>query len=72
MLHSAEYGPPRAMASHRGERSSALFYNAIKALEQVQGDPLTVRFFQLIRDKGQEMIRSEMQQAAEEEIFFRS
>jgi hypothetical protein len=72
MLHSAEYGPPRAMASHRGERSNALFHNAIKALEQVQGDPLTVHFFQLIRDKGQEMIRSEMQQDAEEEVFFRS
>jgi hypothetical protein len=60
------------MASHRGERSNALFHNAIKALEQVQGDPLTVHFFQLIRDKGQEMIRSEMQQDAEEEVFFRS
>ncbi len=72
MLHSAEYGPPRAMASRRGERSNALFHNAIKALEQVQGDTLTTRFFQQIRDKGQEMIRSEMRQDAEEEVFFRS
>jgi hypothetical protein len=72
MLHNAEYGPPRAMASHRGERSNALFHKAMQALEQAQGDQLTVRFFQQIRDKGQEMIQSEMRQAAEEEVFFRS
>jgi hypothetical protein len=60
------------MASHRGERSNALFHNAMQAIEQAQGDQLTVRFFQQIRDKGQEMIQSEMRQAAEEEVFFRS
>lgn len=72
MLHSAEYGPPRAMASARGERSNALFHNSIKALEQVQGDPLAVSFFQQLHKRGQEMIRSEMQEQAEEEVFFRS
>jgi hypothetical protein len=72
MLHHAEYGPPRAAASHRGQRSNALFHNAHKALELVQGDSLSVRFFQRLRDRGQEMIRSEMRQQAEEEVFFRS
>jgi hypothetical protein len=72
MLHSAEYGPPRAIASRRGERSNALFYNANKALEDFQGDPLTVRFFQKLRDRGHKRIQSEMRQAAEEEVFFRS
>jgi hypothetical protein len=72
MLHNAEYGPPRAMASHRGERSNALFHKALKAIENAQGDPLSVRFFRQLRDRGQEMIQSEMRQSAEEEIFFRS
>jgi hypothetical protein len=30
------------------------------------------QLFQSIRDKGHEMIRSEMQQEVEEEVFFRS
>jgi hypothetical protein len=72
MLRYAEYGPPRAAASLRGQRSNALFHNAHKALECVQGDPLAVRFFQQLRDRGQEMIQSEMRQAADEEVFFRS
>lgn len=72
MLRYAEYGPPRAAASLRGQRSNALFHNAHKALEYVKGDPLSVRFFQQLRDRGQEMIRSEMRQEAEEEVFFRS
>jgi hypothetical protein len=72
MLHNAEYGPPRAAASLRGQRSNALFHNAQKALENVQGDPLSASFFQQLRDRGQEMIQSEMQRDAEEEVFFRS
>jgi hypothetical protein len=72
LLHYAEYGPPRAMASHRGERSYRLFHSALKALENVQDDPLTNRFFHQLRDRGRELIQSEMQEEAEEEIFFRS
>lgn len=72
MLHNAEYGPPRAAASHRGERSNALFHNAHKALEQVQGDPLSDSFFRQLRDRGQELIQSEMLRDEEEEVFFRS
>lgn len=72
MLRYAESGPPRAVASFRGQRSNALFHNAQKALEQVQGDPLLARFFQRLRDRGQERIQSEMRQEAEEEIFYRS
>jgi hypothetical protein len=72
MLHNAEYGPPRAAASRRGERSNALFHSAIKAIEHVQGDLLAVRFFQQLRDRGQEMIQSEMRRAAEEEIYYRA
>lgn len=71
MLHCAEFGPRRAIASHRGERSNALFRLASQALDDVKDDPLTSRFFQKLRERGQEMIRSEMQQAAEEEIFYR-
>lgn len=72
MLHNAEYGPPRAAASLRGQRSNALFHNAQKALENVQGDPRSTHFFQQLRDRGQEMIQSEMRRDAEEEVFFRS
>jgi hypothetical protein len=72
MLHNAEYGPPRAMASYRGERSNALFHRSIKAIDQAKGDMLVVRFLEKLRDRGREMMRSEMQQAEEEEIFFRS
>ena len=72
MLRCAEFGPPRAAASLRGERSNRLFHGALKALENVQDDPLTRRFFQRLHDRGKEMIQSEMQQEAEEEIYFRS
>lgn len=71
MLHCAECGPPRAMASHRGERSHALFHKAHEAIENAEGDTLSIHFFQQLRDRGQQMIQSEMRQEAEEEIFFR-
>jgi hypothetical protein len=72
MLHYAEYGPPRVIASHRGERGNALFHYALKALENVKDDQPAVRFFRSLRDRGREMLRSEMRQDAEEEIIFRS
>jgi hypothetical protein len=72
MLHCAEYGPPRAMASHRGERSNALFRMAQEAIEKIGGDALSIHFFRQLKDKGQQMIESERKKEAEEEIFFRS
>ena len=72
MLRFAEFGPPRAMTSLRGERSNALFHRAMEALEKVQGDPLTTAFFQKLRDRGQAMIRSEMEEMADEEVFYRT
>lgn len=73
LLKCAQYGPPRAAASHRGERSNRLFRGAIDALQQAGGhDTLTTRFFTQLRNCGQEMIQKEMQQDAEEEVFFRS
>ena len=72
LLHYAEDGPPRAIASHRGEHSYRLFHGALKALQDAQDDPLMSQFFQRLRDRGREMIQSEMKDEAEEEIFFRS
>lgn len=72
LLGRAEYGPPRAMTSMRGERSNALFHRATEALEKVKGDALTVSFFQKLRDKGQAMIRAEMEEMADEEVFYRT
>jgi hypothetical protein len=70
MLGCAEYGPPRAMASLRGERSNALFHKATETLEKIQSDPLSLDFFQTLRKKGKEMIEAEMAQAADEEVLF--
>jgi energy-coupling factor transporter ATP-binding protein EcfA2 len=72
MLHSAEFGPPRAATPIRGQRSNALFHKASDVLRTVQSDSLIFRFFQKLREKGQERIRSEMREAATEEVFFRS
>jgi hypothetical protein len=63
---------PGAMTSMRGERSNALFHRATEALEKVKGDPLTASFFQKLRDRGQEMIRAEMEEMADEEVFYRT
>lgn len=71
LLARAQYGPTRAIASHRGERSNALFHGANQALESLKNDLLTVRFFQQIRDTGRKMIQSEMREVEEEQVFFR-
>jgi hypothetical protein len=72
MLRSAEFGPPRAATPIRGQRSNALFHKASEVLRTVQSDSLIFRFFQKLREKGQERIQSEMREAAAEEVFFRS
>jgi len=72
MERCAIYGPPRAAASNRGERSNALFHGATGALEQVKKSRVATRFYLALREDGQKTIRAEMQQEAEEEIFFRS
>lgn len=71
LLSHAQYGPRRAIASHRGERSNTLFHGANEALENLIDEPLTVRFFEQIRDTGREMIQSEMREVEEEQVFFR-
>jgi hypothetical protein len=71
LLSKARYGPRRGIASVRGERSNALFHNANKALETLRNDPLTIRFFEQIRDAGREMIREEMREIEEEQVYFR-
>jgi hypothetical protein len=71
LLSRAQYGPRRAIASHRGERSNALFHGANEALENLVDEPLTVRFFEQIRDTGREMIQAEMREVEEEQVFFR-
>lgn len=71
LLSRAQYGPRRAIASHRGQRSNALFHGANEALESIHDDSLTVRFFEQIRDSGREMIQSEMREVEEEQVFFR-
>jgi len=71
LLSRAQYGPRRAIASHRGERSNALFHGANEALENLNDEPLTVRFFEHIRDTGREMIQAEMREVEEEQVFFR-
>lgn len=71
LLSDARYGPRRGVASVRGERSNALFHNANKALETPHNDPLTIRFFEQIRDTGREMIQAEMREVEEEQVFFR-
>jgi hypothetical protein len=72
MLHCAEYGPPRAMTRMSGQQSNALFHQAVKIIEAIKDDPLMSHFFAQLRDRGQEMIRKEMRDAADEEVFFRA
>jgi hypothetical protein len=71
LLSRAQYGPRRAMTSHRGERSNRLFHGASRVLERPNDEPLTVRFFEQIRETGREMIQSEMREMEEEQVFFR-
>jgi hypothetical protein len=71
LLSRAQYGPRRAMTSHRGERSNALFHGANRVLERLHDEPLTIRFFEQIRETGREMIQSEMREMEEERVYFR-
>jgi hypothetical protein len=72
MLHCAEYGPPRAMTPISGQRSSALFHQSNKILQNIGDEHLILNFFQQLRDRGQDTIRKEMRDAADEEVFFRA
>lgn len=70
LLHHAVYGPPRMMASHRGEHSNALVDGASLAFGKGELDELTHRFFKRIETEGRQRLRREAEEREAEAVFF--
>lgn len=72
LLYYAEYGPPRRMASLRGERSTFLYQSSLKAIQEAGSDYLVYEFFDVLLKKAKVIIEKEKEDQEDEVVYFRA